>query len=158
MEKYDMTNLWAVQCILTQWLFVPFRDLLLLTYAIFVQLWFCILNSLLCSSPCLCHRLLMFRMSKPKHILFPPFSIPICVMLSTQSLNRNPGHHPLLLVLYPINYQDLLIQSSKYSPINPTTTALVVILTSLTWMTASTFWQDSSFQSLSLHSKPLSPE
>ena len=36
-------------------------------------------------------------LSDPKHILFPLFSIPVCVMPSMQSPSWNPGHHPLLI-------------------------------------------------------------
>lgn len=68
-----------------KWLFVPYRSLLLLTYAITVQLSLFIFHSLLCTSPGLFNQLLIFSMSKPKSILFLPFSIPVCIMPSTES-------------------------------------------------------------------------
>lgn len=97
----------------------------------FSSCWSWILNSLLCSSLCLFHRLLISKMSNLKHLLFPPSGL--C-----------PAIHPVTqlelwtsLITHPC-VQSIASTCSFQLPNIPhsilTTTALVKIIISLTWM------------------------
>lgn len=157
-EEMQHNELWSSTVDLnSSAFFVPCRDLMLLICAIAIWLWSCIVKSLPGNSTGLFNRVLTFRIAKPKHILFPPSSVPVCIMPSTESSSWNPGHHPLLLI--PVPNQLPGPAHFTFSPTNPYylrsrcdlhTSNVDVHISILTSIPAS--------KSISHHSKPLAPK